>query len=98
MGELLKNPTQPVVVEDFIRFSEDQTAEPDNIIWRTGSGPTQKRTLATWIVSVPASGSPRLYLKTANPGESEQVCRLSVAEALSINDRERIPLDSEFCR
>jgi hypothetical protein len=98
MGDLLKNPTQPFVVEDFIRFSENQTAGPDNIIWRTGSGPTRRRTLATWIVSVPASGSPRLYRKTANPGEPEQICGMSVAEALSINVRDRIPLDSEFCR
>jgi len=98
MGELLQNPTQPFVVENFIRFSEDQAAGPDNSIWRTGSGPTRKRTLATWIASVPVSGSPRLYLKTANPGEPEQVCRISVAEALSINGRDRIPLDSELCR
>jgi len=98
MGELLQNPIQPFVVEDFIRFSEDQAAGPDNSIWRTGSGPTRRRTLATWIVSVPASGSPQLYFKTAHPGEPEQVCRMSVAEALRINDRDRIPLDSELCR
>jgi hypothetical protein len=98
MGELLQNPDRPFVLEDFIRFSEDQTAGADNSIWRTGSGPARKRTLATWIVSVPAAGSPRLYLKTADPGEPERVCRLSVEEALRSSERDRTPPDSELCR
>ena len=98
MGELLQNPHKSYALEDFIRFSQDRTAGPDNSIWRTGSSPTRGRTLATWIVSVPASGSPRLYLKTANPGEPEQLCRMSVEEAFRIGDRDRIPLDCELCR
>jgi Acyl-coenzyme A:6-aminopenicillanic acid acyl-transferase len=98
MGELLKSPTEPFVLEDFIRFSEDHTAGPDSSIWRTGSSAVRKRTLATWIVSVPCSGSPRFYLKTANPGDPEQVSRMSVEEALRISDRDRIPLDSDLCR
>lgn len=76
--ELLKNPGSPYTVDDFIRFSEDKTAGADNSIWRTGSAPHKTRTLATWVVSIPASGSPRLYLKTANPGEAERLCRLTV--------------------
>jgi hypothetical protein len=96
MGELLKGPAAPFTVEDFIRFSADAVAGPDNSIWRTGSSPAHKRTLATWIVSVPAAGSPQLYLKTADPGEPEQVCRISVEAALGGDDR--IPLNSVLCR
>jgi len=96
MGELLKGPAAPFTVEDFIRFSADAVAGPDNSIWRTGSSPTHKRTLATWLVSVPAAGSPQLYLKTADPGEPEQVCRISVEAALGGGDR--IPLNSQLCR
>jgi isopenicillin-N N-acyltransferase like protein len=98
MAALLKDPAAPFTLEDFIRFSEDPVGGPDASIWRTGSGPARKRTLATWLVSVPASGSPQLYLKTADPGEPEQVCRLAVDEALRIEDHERIPLGSAPCR
>jgi hypothetical protein len=98
IGELLKDPPAPFTMDDFIRFSTDVVAGPDNSIWRTGSGPSHKRTLATWLVSVPTGGSPQLYLKTADPGEPERVCRISVEAALGGDDRERIPLDSELCR
>jgi isopenicillin-N N-acyltransferase like protein len=96
--ELLKNPGRPYTAEDFIRFSQDKTAGPDNSIWRTGSSPHKTRTLATWLVSIPASGSPRLYLKTADPGEAEHLCRLAVDDTLRITDRNRIPLDSDLCK
>lgn len=98
IDELLKDPPAPFTMDDFIRFSTDVAAGPDNSIWRTGSGPSHKRTLATWLVSVPTSGSPQLYLKTADPGEPERVCRISVEAALDGTDRDRIPLDSERCR
>ncbi|TFG40564.1 MAG: hypothetical protein E4H48_07460, partial [Syntrophobacterales bacterium] len=96
--ELLKNPHRPYTVDDFIRFSEDKAAGPDNSIWRTGSAPHKTRTLATWLVSIPASGSPRLYLKTAAPGEAERLCRLAVDDALQITGRDRMPLDSDLCK
>jgi isopenicillin-N N-acyltransferase-like protein len=97
IDELLKSLNGPYTAGDFIRFSEDQTAGPDNSIWRTGSDPHKARTLATWIVSIPASGSPRLYLKTADPGQAARVCRLEVDDALRSTGRDRIPLDSELC-
>jgi hypothetical protein len=98
IGELLKDSPAPFTMDDFIRFSTDEVAGPDNSIWRTGSGPSHKRTLATWLVSVPTGGSPQLYLKTADPGEPERVCRISIEAALGGDDRDRIPLDSELCR
>ncbi len=98
IAELLKTPDRAYTADDFIRFSEDKTAGADNSIWRTGSAPNKSRSLATWLVSIPASGSPRLYLKTADPGESERVCRLAVEDALRITDRNQIPLDSDLCK
>jgi hypothetical protein len=95
--ELLKNHSTPFVVEDFVRFSEDQNAGPDNSIWRTGGNPEKTRTLATWLVTISASGSPQLYFKTANPGESEWLCRVSVEDALREDDRGTILKDSDLC-
>lgn len=96
--ELLKAEERPFTLEAFIRFSEDRSAGPDNSIWRTGSDPARQRTLSTWLVAVPASGSPQLYLKTANPGQPESVCRLSVAEALRLKGGDRIPLAAALCQ
>jgi isopenicillin-N N-acyltransferase-like protein len=96
--ELLRSRNTPFAIEDFIRFSQDRNDGPDNSIWRTGSNPHKTRTLATWLVSIPASGSPRLYLKTADPEEPERVCRLSVGDALRRNDRQVISPGSDLCQ
>ncbi len=97
IDELLKTHPQPYSIENFIRFSADQNAGPDDSIWRTGSDPTKRRTLSTWIVALPSKGSPQLYLKTADPGEPEQVCRLSLIEALRLKGGDRIPLAATLC-
>jgi hypothetical protein len=95
--ELLKAPEKPFDLDGFTRFSEDRNAGPDNSIWRTGSDRAGHRTLATWLVSVPPSGSPQLYLKTADPGEPERVCRLAVEEALRLKGGDRIPPAAALC-
>jgi hypothetical protein len=97
IDELLKTHPQPYSIDDFIRFSADQNAGPDDSIWRTGSDPTNRRTLSTWIVALPLKDSPQLYLRTANPEESEQICRLSVNEALRMKGGDRIPLAAALC-
>ena len=96
--DLLKSREKPFVAEDFIRFSEDRNAGPDHSIWRTGGHSSQIRTLATWLVLIPAFGSPHLYLKTADPGEPERICRLSVEDALRRHDRKTLALDSDLCK
>jgi hypothetical protein len=96
--ELLRSRNTPFAMEDFIRFSQDRNDGPDNSIWRIGSDPHKTRTLATWLVSIPASGSPRLYLKTADPEEPARVCRLSVEDALRRNDRQVISPGSGLCQ
>jgi hypothetical protein len=95
--ELLKTPEKPFDLDGFIRFSEDRNAGADKSIWRTGSDPARQRTLATWLVAVPIAGSPQLYLKTADPGEPERVCRLQVEEALRLKGGDRIPLAAGLC-
>jgi hypothetical protein len=82
IADLLKTADGPYTAEDFIRFSQDRDAGPDNSIWRTGGGPSKRRTLATWLVSIPAGGSPQLYLNLANPGEAERVCRIDIQTVL----------------
>lgn len=64
-------------MDDFVRMSEDRDSGPDNSIWRTGSAPGKERTLATWIVALLPGKAPELYVRLANPGETEQVYRLS---------------------
>ncbi len=79
--ELLSKDPDGFSLEDFVAFSEDKNAGPDNSICRTGSSPARSRTLATWIIENPASGAPLLYLKVANPDEPERTMRLSLDES-----------------
>lgn len=80
IGELLIAREAPLTLEDFIAFSHDQSNGPDDSLWRTGSKPEGKRTLASWIVSLPLSGPPELFVRMANPGESERQTRVVLDE------------------
>jgi hypothetical protein len=68
-------------LDDFIRISEDRASGPDNSLWRDGSRPAGTRTLAAWIVHLPATGDPWIYVKIANPSQPPAVHRLSFGEA-----------------
>ena len=78
--ELLSREPDGYTLDDFVAFSEDRDAGPDNSISRTGGTPTRTRTLATWIIENPANGNPSLYLKVANPNEPQKTVRLSLDE------------------
>jgi isopenicillin-N N-acyltransferase like protein len=78
--QLLTEHSSPLTLDDFAGFSDDRHDGPDDSIWRTGSSPGRTRTLATWIVSIPESGFPSLYVKLANPGEAEKTFRLKLDE------------------
>ncbi len=95
--QLLREQNRPFSLDAFIRLSEDKSNGPDDSIWRTGSIPKKKRTLASWIVRIPQNGTPELYLKTADPGHSERICWLSADDAFSAG-RNRISLDGNLCR
>lgn len=75
---LLSKDCDGLTLDDFVAFSEDKNAGPDNSICRSGSTPTRSRTLATWIIENPANGAPILYLKVANPDEPQKTMRLSL--------------------
>lgn len=76
--ELLSKDLDGLTLEDFVAFSEDKNSGPDNSIYRTGSGPTRSRTLATWIIENPTVGPPLLYLKIADPDKPQKTMRLSL--------------------
>jgi len=50
-------------LNDFIQFSEDRNAGPNNSIYRVGTTPTSTQTLANFAVYIPKLGSPVLYIK-----------------------------------
>jgi isopenicillin-N N-acyltransferase-like protein len=68
-------------LEDFIRISEDRSGGPDNSLWRDGSKPNRARSLAAWIVYLPETGEPQIYVKTANPNQAPVLHRQSFREA-----------------
>ena len=76
--ELLAGHRAHLNLEDFLNFSQDQDDGPDNSIWRTGGKHRATRTLATWIVAQPRGQAPRVYVKLANPGESEEIRELQL--------------------
>jgi hypothetical protein len=75
---LLAMRPRPLTLADFISFSGDRHDGPDYGIWRSGSTPKKIRTLASWIVRLPANGPPTLYVKLANPGEPPATRRLQL--------------------
>jgi len=78
--QLLKGGPPRLGVEDFIAFSRDTHAGPDNSIWRTGGRAGGERTLATWIVSLPKDAPPEIHIRLANPGETERGVRLTLGQ------------------
>lgn len=97
IDQLVKEQKNKFTLDDFIQFSNDRTAGPDNSIWRSGSSPGKARTLASWIVSLKQHESPLLYLKTADPGQAEKTCVLKVSDALKLAAGS-ISLDSNLCK
>lgn len=82
IGRLLSRQACPFALEDFLAFSQDRHDGPDNSICRSGSTPTETRTLATWIVAHPAAGVPRVFVRITNPGERQKIVNLRLEPAL----------------
>lgn len=83
IGELLASINKPYGFDDFVALSNDQNDGPDDSIFRIGSTPTKTRTMAVWAVQIPANGSPELYVRLLNPGEEEEIIRISAADIWS---------------
>lgn len=79
--QLLQSYVPPLSMEDFVVFSGDRKGGPDQSIWRNGREPLADRTLATWIVALSRNDVPQLYVKIADPDETEKVFRLSLHSA-----------------
>lgn len=88
IGELLKSHPSYFTIEDFIIFSEDRINGPNNSIWRTGDSHVKKRTLASWIISIPKTGSSEIYVKIANPGEPERFYNMKLDKPFWTNGLE----------
>ncbi|KUK57332.1 MAG: Peptidase C45 acyl-coenzyme A:6-aminopenicillanic acid acyl-transferase [Synergistales bacterium 53_16] len=65
--KLLASKQGDLTPEDFIAFSEDKNAGPDNSIFREGSDPGKSRTVATWIITIPKGKAPQLYVTMKDP-------------------------------
>jgi hypothetical protein len=76
--ELLDRHAAPLTLEDFIAFSQDRNDGPDDSLWRTGGKPDGIRTLASWIVSLPPSAPPEIFVRLANPGETERTMKMTL--------------------
>lgn len=63
INQLLTEQPRPFSLEQFINFSEDKTAGADNSIWREGSKPNSSQTIGAFIVHLPESGVPTVYVK-----------------------------------
>jgi isopenicillin-N N-acyltransferase like protein len=76
--DLLETAPARLTPENFMVFSRDTHAGPDDSIWRTGGKAGRERTLATWIVSLPKDAPPELFVRLVNPGETEKILRLTL--------------------
>jgi isopenicillin-N N-acyltransferase-like protein len=78
---LLGRERGPFTFADFLVFSQDRHAGPDNSINRLGSTPGKTRTLATFVAQV-SDDAPHLFVRMSNPGEPDKIVNLIVEPAL----------------
>ncbi len=53
---------------DFLLISTSREGGPNNSIWRDGTSPTSRQTLASWIIHLLPRGDFRLHVTMINPG------------------------------
>ena len=53
---------------DFLLISTSKEGGPNNSIWRDGTSPTSRKTMASWIIQSLPGGDFRLHVTTVNPG------------------------------
>jgi hypothetical protein len=78
---LLDRQRGPVDFADFLVFSQDRQAGPDNSINRLGSTPRKTRTLATFVVHV-ADAAPHVFVRISNPGEPDRMVNFRLEPGL----------------
>jgi len=80
IGQLLSETAHPFTLDNFVTFSHDKNAGPDNSIWRDGKTAKSTQTLAAFIVYLPPEGAPAIYVKLRrNPEDRgrEEVIQVS---------------------
>jgi isopenicillin-N N-acyltransferase-like protein len=81
INRLLDRQRGPFDFADFLVFSQDRHAGPDNSINRLGSTPRKTRTLATFVVQL-ADDAPHVFVRIANPGEPDKIVNFKLEPAL----------------
>jgi isopenicillin-N N-acyltransferase-like protein len=79
--QLLTGQGRPFSFADFLAFSQDRVAGPDNSINRLGSRPGATRTLATFVVHL-ADEVPHIFVRMSNPGGADTVVNFRLDPAM----------------
>jgi isopenicillin-N N-acyltransferase-like protein len=79
--QLLEGQGRPFTFADFLTFSQDRQAGPDNSINRLGSTPNKTRTLATFVVHL-ADEAPHIFVRMSNPGGADTIVNFRLDPAL----------------
>ena len=91
IDSLLENGKTPFTMDDFVLFSQEKDGGSDSAIWRAQTPAGSIRTLATWVIYIPAADAPRLYIKLANPDEPEKSTTSTLDDAFWKQSRENAP-------
>ena len=79
--QLLDRQGGPFTFADFLVFSQDRHAGPDNSINRLGSTSRKTRTLATFVVQL-SDDAPHVFIRMSNPGEPDNLVNFRLEPAL----------------
>jgi hypothetical protein len=72
IDRLLSDHNRPFTPDDFLNISKHKGEGPEDDILKAGASATKPRTLATWIVLLPKSDSPELYVTFYERGEVQE--------------------------
>jgi isopenicillin-N N-acyltransferase-like protein len=80
----------PFTFADFLVFSQDRHAGPDNSINRLGGTPREPRTLATFVVQI-SDNTSHVFIRMSNPGEPDKIVNFRLEPKLWVKGlREKI--------
>jgi isopenicillin-N N-acyltransferase-like protein len=81
ISRLVDRQRGPFTFADFLVFSQDRHAGPNNSLNRLGSTPGKTRTLATFVVQL-SDDAPHIFVRMSNPGEPDKMVNLLLEPAL----------------
>ena len=90
INRLLDRQRGPFTFADFLVFSQDRHAGPDNSINRLGGTPRKTRTLATFVVQL-SDDAPHVFVRISNTGEPDKIVNFRLEPGLWVKGlREKI--------